>query len=132
MLTNDLDLWPESSPAQAELTDAWNRVREELHWLHSRVRDAETSRDSRSTSTMLDLRTEIRTRENELAALIRRAQVEDPSFAALEGAGGVTADALRKLLEPGDTVIEYYADEGRLMAFVVDDRSIDVVRLPST
>jgi CHAT domain-containing protein len=35
-------------------------------------------------------------------------------------------------LKPGDTVVEYYADAGGLMAFVVDDQSIDVVRLPTT
>jgi CHAT domain-containing protein len=132
MLTNDLDLWREASSSQADLRDEWNRVREELHWLHSRVRDTAPNRDSRSRSAALELQTEIRTRENELARLIRRAQVEDPSFAALEGAGGLTADALRKFLKPGDTVIEYYADEGRLMAFVVDDQGIDVVRMAAT
>jgi CHAT domain-containing protein/tetratricopeptide (TPR) repeat protein len=132
MLTNDLDLWRDSSPSQADLRDEWNRVREELHWLHSRVRDTETNRDSRSRSTALELQTEIRRRENELAGLIRRTQVEDPGFGALEGAGGITADTLRKFLKPGDTVIEYYADEGRLMAFVIDEWRIDVVRLPST
>jgi hypothetical protein len=75
MLTNDLDLWRESSPSQVDLRDEWNRVREELHWLRSRVRNTETNRDSRSRSTVLELQTEIRRREHELAGVIRRTQV---------------------------------------------------------
>jgi tetratricopeptide (TPR) repeat protein len=132
MLTNDLDFWPEVLSSDSGLRREWQILREELHWLHARIHQSQGNTNNRTVAVELDLQSEIRAKERALAELARRAQVHDPHFNSLEGECGLTADELRKALSEEDTLIEYYADAGNLMAFVVDQRSIDVVRLPGT
>jgi CHAT domain-containing protein len=131
MLTNDLDLWPDL-PSDSNMRREWKSLREELHWLHARIRESQASTDKRSVAVEANLQAEIREKEHALAELTRRAQVQDPNFNALEGAGGLTTDELREALGPDDTLIEYYADGEGVMAFVVDQRAIDVIHLPGT
>jgi CHAT domain-containing protein len=132
MLTNDLDLWPEAAASNSNLRREWKILREEIHWLHAKIRERQASTNNRSVTAELDLQSEILAKERALADLARCAQVYDPNFNALEGAGGIAIDELRKTLSPNETLIEYYADRGNLMAFVVDQCTVDVVHLPGT
>jgi CHAT domain-containing protein len=130
MLTNDLDLWPDVLSSDSGLRQEWQILREELHWLHARIQQSQANTNNRSVAVELDLQSQIRAKERALGDLARRAQVRDPHFSSLGGAGGLTAGDLRKVMTPEDTLIEYYADRGTLMAFVVDQRGIDVIQLP--
>lgn len=132
MLTNDLDLWPEAPASDPGFQREWKTLREELHWLHARVRDSQARTNNRSVLFEQDLQSEIRAKERALAELARRAQVHDPAFNVLQGAGGLPAAELRKVLNAGEILIEYYADKGNLMAFVVDHSAVDVIHLPGT
>jgi tetratricopeptide (TPR) repeat protein len=132
MLTNDLDLWPAAAGGGSDLQREWKILREELHWLHARIRDSQAGPSNRSVAVEHSLYSEIQARERAIEELGWRAQVHDPDFNALEGAGGLTIEELRKALSPDDTLIEYYADAGNIMAFVVDQRTVHVVRLPGT
>jgi CHAT domain-containing protein len=132
MLTNDLDLWPDAASSDSGLQREWKTLREELHWLHSRIRETRGNPDNRSVAFEQELQSQIRAKENALADVARRAQVQDPHFNPLESAGGLTVEELRKALNPNDTLIEYYADSGNIIAFVVDQRAVEVVHLPGT
>ena len=132
MLTNDLDLWPQVPSSDSSLRREWQTLREELHWLHARIHQSQANTNNRSVADELDLQSEIRAKERALADLAREAQVHDPHFHSLEGEGGFTVGELRKELTSDDTLIEYYADEGKLMAFVVDQTAVDVIHLPGT
>lgn len=132
MLTNDLDLWPDALSSDSSLRRKWQILREELHWLHARIHQSQANTNNRSLAVEIDLQSEIRAKEHALADLARQAQVHDLRFSSLEGEGGLSIAELRKVLNADDTLIEYYADGGNLMAFVVDQRAVDVVRLPGT
>lgn len=130
MLANDLDLWPALSSTDSDLSREWNRLREELHWLHTKLRDNPAGGDSRLPHYGGNVASDIKTKEDELERLMLRAQMIDPEFAALDAAAGLTVRELRQVLRPNDVLIEYYSDEGELKAFVIDHSSADVVRLP--
>jgi CHAT domain-containing protein len=139
IMTNDLDLWPASAEMDEELKAEWTRLREELHWLHRKLRDDRNSNndkpplqgtDSRLVVTAGNLASRIKAKEDELARLMLKAQAADPDFAALENSAGLTVDDLRHVLGPNDLLIEYYADGANLAAFLIDHNATDVVRLP--
>jgi CHAT domain-containing protein len=132
MLTNDLDLWPDATASDSGLQREWKTLREELYWLHSRMRETQSNPDNRSVAFEQELKSQIRAKESALADVARRAQVQDPHFNPLEGAGGLTVEELRKSLKQNDALIEYYADSGNLIAFVVNQRAVEVIHLPGT
>ena len=132
MLTNDLDSWLHEGSPDSDPRRDWNRLRAELHCLYARLNENESRGESRSLALEGSLAMEIRNRERALADVWKRAQISDPDFVQLERACGLSIDELREALGPGDTLIEYYAGEGGLMAFVVDERDLHVSSLGCT
>lgn len=130
MITNDLDLWPVSASMDSERR-AWNRLREELHWLYAKIRVNEAGGDSRLIAARGGLASLIKAKENELERLALRAQAADSEFAVLRGQGGLTIEEVRRALGEDDILLEYFADGGRLSVFLIDRASVEVIRLPA-
>jgi hypothetical protein len=104
------------------------QLRDELVWLYSRLNDGEASAARRH---------EVSTREAELTRLHRRLQPASRPQALALGIGGAAAEAastiaaLRRRLQPGTLVLEYFQAGDELVLFVFDARRLVAHRLGS-
>src|SRR5262249_60110972 len=74
------------------IASKWNRIREELHWLYSKVLENETLGEPRSPAIERTLRNEIRAREQAVADLARQAQLHRAHPGPMNGAAGISVD----------------------------------------
>jgi hypothetical protein len=107
------------------------QLRDELVWLYSRLSDGAAS------SAVPRLRRAVAVREAELMRLHRRLQPASRPQAAALGIGDVAAEAaatlagLRRRLQPGTLVLEYFQAGDDLVLFVFDSRRLTAYRLGS-
>jgi tetratricopeptide (TPR) repeat protein len=112
----------------AAVLDRMRQLRDELVWLYSRLSDGEASAARRH---------EVSTREAELTRLQRRLQPASRPQALALGIGGAAAEAastvaaLRRRLQPGTVVLEYFQAGDELVLFVFDSRRLVAHRLGS-
>src|SRR5258708_9902738 len=112
----------------AAVLDRMRQLRDELVWLYSRLNDGEASAARRH---------EVSTREAELTRLQRRLQPASRPQALALGIGGAAAEAastvaaLRRRLQPGTVVLEYFQAGDELVLFVFDSRRLVAHRLGS-
>jgi tetratricopeptide (TPR) repeat protein len=112
--------------ADAAVLDRMRQLRDELVWLYSRLSDGETSPARRR---------EVSTRESELTRLHRRLQPASRPQAVALGIDSVAVDvastiaALRRRLQPGTVVLEYFQAGDELVLFVFDAHHLTSYRL---
>jgi CHAT domain-containing protein len=108
--------------------------RSELNWFYhqlSRLPDAETP----GAATVAQLRTAAKEREQHIAELVRKLQLRTdhagvPRQTGSDGRGPeLPLRELQTHLCDDTALIEYYAVQGQLLAFVVTERGVDVVTL---
>jgi tetratricopeptide (TPR) repeat protein len=110
----------------AALLDRMRKLRNELVWQYSRLGNGEASAARRS---------EVSTREAELTRLHRRLGPASRPQAVAMGIGGAAAQAastmaaLRRRLQPGTVVLEYFQAGDELVLFVFDARRLAAYRL---
>ena len=112
----------------AAVLDRMRQLRDELVWLYSRMSDGEANATRRH---------EVSTREAELTRLHRRLQPASRPQALALGIGGAAVEAastiagLRRRLQPGTVVLEYFQAGDELVLFVFDARRLVAHRLGS-
>jgi tetratricopeptide (TPR) repeat protein len=115
--------------SDAKVLDRMRQLRDELVWLYSRLSE------SAGTATVQRLRRTVATREAELMRLQRRLQPASRLQAVALGIGGAATEAastiagLRRRLQPGTVVLEYFQAGDELVLFVFDARRLAAVRL---
>ncbi|TMF06405.1 MAG: CHAT domain-containing protein [Chloroflexi bacterium] len=113
----------------AGVLERMQQLRDELVWLYSRLTEGEAN------STIEKLRRKVASCESELIRLQRRLQPASRAQAAALGMGGVeTRDAasrsrLRRRLEPGTVVLEYFQAGEELVVFLFDAIRLTAYRL---
>lgn len=120
---------------QSELALRVEQLRQELNWFYSQVHNFQgldnTEENSRNPALALDkVSQEVSSRERELAALLRRYRPGLLAEPANPGRGMDSSQLISELkeyLQPGQTLVEYYALGDRLMAFVLSRDSFTLV-----
>lgn len=137
MMSGAFDVRPRPrDPFEAELTEQLETLREELNWLYNRINrplEAEGARGAgaQSSRAMEALHEAVREREARASEIMRQLQLR-----RADGAGGAlpyrveTLDpaALRRDLGAETALVEYAALDGELLAFVVNQSGVEVVR----
>lgn len=127
LLVNEIGMMPEAaSPQAAELHRRWKELREKLHWHYNKSNRIESQGKSRLLGADERARHEIASCEQELSALMRQLQYQDPHFQWLKKHSGITVEELRGLLDEDEIVLEYYFDRNQLEIFVIDWHSLCV------
>jgi CHAT domain-containing protein len=113
----------------ASVLERMRELRNELIWLYSRLSEGV------GPATLQRFRQQVATRESELQRLQRRLQPASRSHVAAFGIGDATADAasalerLRRRLQAGTVVLEYFQAGDELVLFVLSHRRLSAHRL---
>jgi hypothetical protein len=115
--------------SDAKVLERMRQLRDELAWLYSRLTE------SGAPSIVQRLRRAVAGREAELMRLQRRLQPASRLQAVALGIGGAATEAastlagLRRRLQPGTVVLEYFQAGDELVLFVFDNRHLAAIRL---
>ncbi|HEX8772686.1 MAG TPA: CHAT domain-containing tetratricopeptide repeat protein [Pyrinomonadaceae bacterium] len=113
-------------PFEAELMRRLEELREELNWFYSQINRPAPNEASKSATEMAVLHQAVGERERKMLEIMRQLQHRgDPLFTQVE-----TLDIreLQRGLGPETALVEYTSLDGELLAFVVTDESIEVLR----
>ncbi|HEX2911965.1 MAG TPA: CHAT domain-containing tetratricopeptide repeat protein [Chloroflexia bacterium] len=123
-----------ANPQHSELLERIQKLRGELNWFYSQVH-LQTPHSSSSTQRSGEFEIEkvahqLETRERELTALLRRyASYNQPSLPLAKknlNQSQALAKHIAGLLQPDQTLLEYFALDNRLMAFVLTKNSLEI------
>jgi CHAT domain-containing protein/Tfp pilus assembly protein PilF len=115
---------------EAELFAHLDQLREELNWFYSRINrpPAGTSVEApRSAVAMQSLHDAVRERETRTLEIMRQVQ-QRGGHVALGRTEPLDVAALQRSLGPDTALVEYTSLDGELLAFVVTEDSVEVVR----
>jgi CHAT domain-containing protein len=113
-------------PFEAELLTRLEALREELNWFYSQINHPRDSAASRSASMMAALHDAVREREEAVLEITRQLQQRGQSpFIRVEP---VDLALLQRELGEDTALVEYFSLDGELLAFVVTNARVDVVR----
>jgi CHAT domain-containing protein len=126
LLVNELESTP--GAADQQLQQHWQQLREDLHWYYSKISREGTNEQRRRVALDDKLRAEIQSREQALARLARRAQLQEPDFAWLHNLTSLPVEEVQAVLAADETLIEYYFDADELKIFLLDRESVTVTR----
>jgi tetratricopeptide (TPR) repeat protein len=113
---------------EAELFAQLEQLREELNWFYSRISRPAGDESARSSQAMQSLHDAVRERETRTLEIMRQLQQRGGGDGALGRAETLDVPALQRALGPDTALVEYTSLDGDLLAFVVTDASVEVVR----
>lgn len=113
---------------EAELFAQLDRLREELNWLYSRINRPPAGGPPRGAEAMQALHDAARERETRTLEILRQLQQRGGDGRLLGPAEQLDLAALRRALGPETALVEYASLDGELLAFVVTDEGVEVVR----
>lgn len=110
-----------------------NELRQELNWYYSQINRSPDSEAPRSAAAMTALHDAVREREAEVSLIGRQIQQQKPDRAADDGSLLAQLEALdiaqlQQDLGPETALVEYFTLDQELLAFIVTDQRIEVVR----
>jgi len=111
-----------------EAREKLSRLIEDLNWYSSQAGLAEDKGDQRSAASANRYRQTIARCERQISQLFRRIETEAPAYLEIQRMEGASSDDLRKTLQPGETVIEYFTTGEYISAFVASRDDIRVSR----
>jgi CHAT domain-containing protein len=114
---------------EAELLVELQDLREQLNWFYSQInRPAQKSDASESADEMASLQLEVREREHRMLEITRQLQHrgEQPALAA--AAETLNIEELQNALGEDSALVEYTSLDGELLAFVLTDEGVSVIR----
>jgi CHAT domain-containing protein len=111
----------ESAPARQV-----RRLREELNLLYNRLNDNAAA--ARRLEADRAIQEEIAIRERGMAELLRGLGTEKPGWASLQSMTPADVSAVQAMLDPDETLLEYYATGNRFHAFAISCDDITVAR----
>jgi CHAT domain-containing protein/tetratricopeptide (TPR) repeat protein len=111
---------------EAGLLEQLGRLREELNWFYSRINRPEEADAARGAAAMQALHDAVRERETRALEIMR--QLQQRGGGELVRAEPFDAATLQSALGRDTALVEYTSLDGELLAFVVTDDSVEVVR----
>ncbi|HEY0545057.1 MAG TPA: CHAT domain-containing protein [Pyrinomonadaceae bacterium] len=114
---------------EAELLTELQDLREQLNWFYNQInRPAQKSDAAESADEMAALQSEVKEREHRMLEITRQLQHrgEQPALAA--EVEQLNLQGLQQQLGEDTALVEYTSLDGELLAFVVTDESVSVVR----
>jgi tetratricopeptide (TPR) repeat protein len=112
---------------EAELFGQLDTLREELNWFYSRINRPPEGDTARGAAAMQALHDAVRERETRTLEIMRQLQ-QRGGAPALGRAEPLDMMGLQRSLGSDTALVEYTSLGGELLAFVVTDKSIEVVR----
>lgn len=103
-----------------------DELREELNWFYSRINRAPSTEAARSPSEMATLQEAVRERERETLELMR--QLHHRGESVLAEVELLDISELQSDLGTETALVEYTTLDGELLAFIVTDAGVEVVR----
>lgn len=113
-------------PFEAELMARLEELREELNWFYSRINRPPESDSTGSVAEMASLHEAVREREGETLEIGRQLQQRNQSI--LTHVQTLDIEKLQRKLTTETALVEYTTLDNELLAFVVTDRGVEVVR----
>ena len=117
-----------SAPGTADIRQRLSKLVEDLNWYGSQAGLAEDKGDQRSAEVAGNYRHAVARTERQIGQLFRQMETEAPAFAEIQRMEGAGVAELRKTVQPGETVIEYFTTGEHVSAFVVTRKGFQVVR----
>lgn len=117
-------------PFEVQLQARLGELREELNWFYNQINRSSANDAARSTIEMASLHEAVRERESKTLELMRQLQHRGGA-AGLEGGANIEAldiAGLQRDLGKETALIEYTSIDGELLAFIVTNESVEVVR----
>jgi CHAT domain-containing protein/tetratricopeptide (TPR) repeat protein len=111
---------------EADLLHRLQQLRQELHWFYSQLNRLPDEHGSRGSAATADLYDEVREREAAVLELTR--QLQHRSGNPLLHAEALDLSQLQEALGDDTILIEYFCLHGEVLAFVIAQDRIDVVR----
>jgi CHAT domain-containing protein/tetratricopeptide (TPR) repeat protein len=112
---------------EAELVAQLDRLREELNWFYSQINRPPGGESTRGAVAMQALHDAVREREARTLEIMRQLR-QRGGDASLDRAEQLDVAALRRDLGPDTALVEYTTLGGELLAFVVTEEGVEVVR----
>ncbi|MDT7687505.1 MAG: hypothetical protein QOE46_264 [Acidobacteriota bacterium] len=112
---------------EAELFAQLDQLREELNWFYSRINRPPEGDSSRGAAAMQTLHDAVRERETRTLEIMRQLQQRGESL-ALGRTEPLDVPALQQALGADTALVEYTSLGGELIAFVVTNDHVEVVR----
>jgi len=112
---------------EAELFAQLDRLREELSWFYSQINRPVEAQPARGPDGMRALHDAVRAREARTLEIMRQLQQRGGDV-SLDRAEQLDVEDLRRALGPDTALVEYAVLGGELLAFVVRDEGVEVVR----
>jgi CHAT domain-containing protein len=112
---------------EADLLEQLGRLREELSWFYSRINRPEEADAARGAAAMQALHDAVRERETRALEIMRQLQ-QRGGGGELGRAEPLDVAALQRSLGDDTALVEYTSLDGELLAFVVTNDSVEVVR----
>ena len=115
---------------EAELFAQLEQLREELNWFYSRINRPPEGSEVRGAQAMQALHDAARERETRTLEIMRQLQQRggDRVLGRASDASPLDVPALQSALGADTALVEYTSLDGELLAFVVTDESVEVVR----
>ena len=113
---------------EAELFAQLERLHEELNWFYSQINRPTEGQQARGPSAMQALHDAVREREARTLEIMRQIRQRGGDPLTLDRAAPLDVAALRRDLGPTTALVEYTTLGGELLAFVVTDGGVEVVR----
>jgi CHAT domain-containing protein len=129
-----VDLLGGAFPAAPRARDAFEagllarlgELREDLSWLYSQINSATPREQAPNPETVAELHVAVRDRERSVMEILR--QLEQCGGGSLVRVEPLDLAELQQSLGPDTALVEYYILDGEILAFVVTDQDVEVIR----
>lgn len=105
-----------------------SKLIEDLNWYGSQAGLVEDKGHQRGAERADRYRHAVALCERQIAQLFRRLETEAPAFADIQRMKGASLHELQTVLEPGETVVEYFSTAGHVSAFIASRDTVQVAR----
>ena len=105
-----------------------SKLIEDLNWYSSQAGLAEDKGDQRGAQRADRYRHAVAQCESQIAHLFSRMETEAPGSADTQRMRAASLEALQAVLEPGETVVEYFATTNYISAFIVSRDGVQIAR----
>ena len=123
--------WQAADQETAQLLVELNQLREEHFFFYHRVfDDFDATKQDKSPSTYVKDTEELQIRENRIRAITDQLYLLNEHTTLIDDATLPSFEEVQNALSANDILIEYFSDGERIWAFVVDNASLEVRRMP--
>ncbi|HKP86919.1 MAG TPA: CHAT domain-containing tetratricopeptide repeat protein [Blastocatellia bacterium] len=111
---------------EADLLTRLEELREELNWFYSQINRPPDAQAPRSAAALTALRGEVREREGKMLEIMRQLQQRGQN--QLTRVEPLDIAGLQRDLGPDTALVEYFGLDDEVLAFVITDEGVEVIR----